>query len=572
MLFRSVVTDTVPSESWLFLLLASVALLLLTHPVRKNKAIDGIRLTAMLLVPVLLASVALYRLAPQDGYADNMNGLQKFLTTYFYTKPTDSSAPGNKPGDGTGTAQSGPRVDLAAVGSRETNYEMVMDVLAESTQTLYLRDRSYDAYDGLNWKASEKSTGVDPYWPTKDLTNIGYVHISTRVQRVNLLLPYYIAAEGWQYEFVEGAYPNTKQSEYSFYQKTILEAGAGLDVPADYRSADLQQYLQIPEQTKSMWKTLLANVDIPAGAEIPEVVQCIGDYVRSSAVYDLNAEAMPEDWEDFGLWFLKEGESGYCIHFATAATLLLRAKGIPARYVTGYVTDVQRGVRKTVTGNEGHAWVEYLDPQLGWQILEATPGFSVATPMPPEKPTPTEPTDPQQTDPAETTEPTDPTPTKPTETKPTAPKETYPKETTAPTEATDPMGSGLIGSGDGQGSGNWAQMRGVILRILDVLLVIFLVIGQRSIRISRRRRRMRKGNANQQARARWQFALRLRRRTGRRIPESLLELAEKAAYSQHMLTEQELAQLDQWLESERKLLLARPWYLRLVYKWIFAVL
>ena len=444
-----------------------------------------------------------------------------------------------------------------------------MDVLAESAQTLYLRDRSYDTYDGLSWKTSEKSTGVDPYWPTEDLTSIGYVHISTRMQRDNLLLPYYIAAEGWQYAFVEGAYPNTKQKEYSFYQKTILEEGAGLDAPANYRDTDLQQYLQIPLQTKPMWKTLLGKVDIPAGAEIAEVVQCIGDYVRSSAVYDLNAQTMPADQEDFGLWFLKEGESGYCIHFATAATLLLRTKGIPARYVTGYVTDVQRGVRKTITGNEAHAWVEYLDPQLGWQILEATPGFSVVTPVPPEKPAPTEPTDPQQTDPVETTEPT---PTKPTETKPTEPKQTLPKETTAPTEATDPMEPGLIGSGDGQGSGDWAKMRGVILRVLEVLLVIFLVIGQRSIRISRRRKRLHKGDANQQARARWQFALRLRRRTRQQIPEPLLELAEKAAYSQHMLTAQELAQFDQWLESQRNILLARPWYLRLVYKWIYAVL
>ena len=290
-----VVTDTIPSEAWLFLLLASVALLLLTHPVRKNRAIDGIRLTAMLLVPVMLASVLLYTLAPQEDYADNMNGLQKFLTTYFYTKPTDSSVPGNKPGDGSGTAQSGPLVDLAAVGSRETNYEMVMDVLAESAQTLYLRDRSYDTYDGLSWKVSEKSTGVDPYWPTEDLTSIGYVHISTRMQRDNLLLPYYIAAEGWQYAFVEGAYPNTKHKEYSFYQKTSLEEGAGLDVPANYRDTDLQQYLQIPLQTKPMWKTLLGKVDIPAGAEIAEVVQCIGDYVRSSAVYDMNAETIHAD-------------------------------------------------------------------------------------------------------------------------------------------------------------------------------------------------------------------------------------------------------------------------------------
>ena len=569
-----VVTDTIPTEGWLFLLLASVALLLLTHPVRKNRALDGIRLTAMLLVPVLLASLLLYALAPQDTYLDRMSGLQKFLTTHFYTKPTNPSKPGDGPGDGSGNGETGPRVNLANVGSREVTNEMVMDVLAESGQTLYLRDRSYDTYDGLSWETSEKSTGVDPYWPTEGLTNIGYVRISTRTQRDNLLLPYYIAAEGWQYTFVEGAYPNTKQSEYSFYQKTILEDGAGLDVPANYRSADLLQYLEIPEQTKAMWKTVLADVNIPARAQIAEAVQMIGEYVRSSAVYDLNAKTMPTDWSDFGLWFLQEGEGGYCIHFATAATMLLRAKGIPARYVTGYVTDVQRGVRKTVTGNEAHAWVEYLDPQLGWQILEATPGFSVVTPVPPEDPTPTDPTAPSQTDPQQSTDATE---TEPTETKPkpTAPQPTDPKETTAPTEATDPIEpgqSGLIGIGDGQGSVNWNQLRPVVVSLLYLVLMILLVIAQRGIRISRRRKRMYKGEPNQQARARWRFVLRLRRLTGQKLPEQLRELAERAAYSQHTLSNQELAQFDLWLESEEKILQARPWYLRFVYKWILAVI
>ena len=83
---------------------------------------------------------------------------------------------------------------------------------------------------------------------------------------------------------------------------------------------------------------------------------------------------MPPDAEDFALWFLREGERGYCVHFATAATVLLRAAGVPARYVTGYLTQTTAGKPVTVTGEDAHAWAEYYEPNLGlWLPLEATP-------------------------------------------------------------------------------------------------------------------------------------------------------------------------------------------------------
>lgn len=50
--------------------------------------------------------------------------------------------------------------------------------------------------------------------------------------------------------------------------------------------------------------------------------------------------------KDFVSYFLQEQKEGYCAHFASAATLLLRSYGIPARYVEGYavsVSDVSEG-------------------------------------------------------------------------------------------------------------------------------------------------------------------------------------------------------------------------------------
>lgn len=43
--------------------------------------------------------------------------------------------------------------------------------------------------------------------------------------------------------------------------------------------------------------------------------------------------------EDFVNKFLNETKKGYCTHFASAAVLMFRYMGIPARYVEGYVCD-----------------------------------------------------------------------------------------------------------------------------------------------------------------------------------------------------------------------------------------
>ena len=43
------------------------------------------------------------------------------------------------------------------------------------------------------------------------------------------------------------------------------------------------------------------------------------------------------------LYFLSDSRRGYCMHYASAATLMLRALGVPARYVQGYTVQTELG-------------------------------------------------------------------------------------------------------------------------------------------------------------------------------------------------------------------------------------
>ena len=118
----------------------------------------------------------------------------------------------------------------------------------------------------------------------------------------------------------------------------------------------------------------------------------MADYLAAVAEYDPSTPAAPEG-EDFVAWFLTESHRGYCMHFASAAVLLLRSMGVPARYVSGFVADVPASGRvnrpiidsaappgwrstSTATGGAGGGHPVYAGStpgQSGAEEPEATP-------------------------------------------------------------------------------------------------------------------------------------------------------------------------------------------------------
>ncbi|MBR2696534.1 MAG: transglutaminase domain-containing protein, partial [Parasporobacterium sp.] len=82
-----------------------------------------------------------------------------------------------------------------------------------------------------------------------------------------------------------------------------------------------------------------------------------------------------------GLEQFLESHKGYDVHYATAATLMFRYYGIPARYVEGYlITDADaRSATENgtvvVPRSRAHAWTEIYIDGVGYVPLEVTPEF-----------------------------------------------------------------------------------------------------------------------------------------------------------------------------------------------------
>ena len=121
------------------------------------------------------------------------------------------------------------------------------------------------------------------------------------------------------------------------------------------------------------------------------------DYIREElsrwCEYDLEAGRKPFG-SDFAQWFLTENKKGSCTHFASAAVLLCRTRGIPARYCEGFVIkaeDINSFAKRddgyvtvSVPDNRAHAWAEIYADGYGWVSFEATPGYGNVSVIPSE--------------------------------------------------------------------------------------------------------------------------------------------------------------------------------------------
>ena len=365
-----VVTDTVPQVKYLYMLLLGLLLLILTAGMRRSDEHQANTLTLIAALPLALALGGVFLAVPQESYANKAEAFYQAVLERFpglTGQMTENSV--------TGSTEA--QVDLRDVGPLRQRYYPVMDVVAPSGGIMYLRGQDYDLYDGTGWTATPDREEVFRSgfgW----MESRGTVTIATLRERECCYVPYYSAAD---ITLTGGAALNSrKDTAYGFAQRTLPENWRDMvpeNPPVD--AGPDSRYLELPEATEKWAKDLLKSIlpeDMPRTADKAEMIAA---YVRNSAKYDDNTPKMPGDQGDFARWFLTESDTGYCVHFASATAVLLRAAGISARYVTGYMFRAEAGTPVTVREDRAHAWVEYYEERLGmWLLLESTPAVSDA--------------------------------------------------------------------------------------------------------------------------------------------------------------------------------------------------
>lgn len=203
-------------------------------------------------------------------------------------------------------------------------------------------------------------------------------------------LPYQCVPEaGTKYRFDTEIELENKQ-KYSFWLmnnavttwEQLSENTAPSQNPAvsDYESFVGDLYLNVPDNEAMQRIREAFEPYMPdSSAPLDEKLETIRSYIWDGAEYTTAAPQTPDN-NDFVEYFLHGSHKGYCAHYASAAVLLCRMSGIPARYCQGYVmttSDFEAGrtggdYKIQIPDYQAHAWAEIYVEGYGWYPYEFT--------------------------------------------------------------------------------------------------------------------------------------------------------------------------------------------------------
>lgn len=169
----------------------------------------------------------------------------------------------------------------------------------------------------------------------------------------------------------------TKHPVSSLKRYVIASDTDFVDNSANSRTLSLQA-LQLPAEVApqaralaAQWEREAAQSHAPQSAEQHRaIVNAALAYFRNEPFY-YRLEGLPtlqDPIDDF----LFSSRTGYCEHYASAFTFLMRAAGVPARVVTGYQGGIDNGEYYLIRQSDAHAWAEVWLPGRGWMRVDPT--------------------------------------------------------------------------------------------------------------------------------------------------------------------------------------------------------
>ena len=254
--------------------------------------------------------------------------------------------------------------------------QLLLSVKADYTGCMYLRRCSFGDYAGTKWLTDAGEAPVSSLsFTAAAAQQAGFPlsEINIRQEKTSdlLLVPYFSPAGADNDAYV----PSDGASEYSLSYYPCGNAiygcrlsGEEAELEREYRDYAYETYTALPENTEFSAQYILREAGISPDDE--NLIWEIASYVQQSGVYNINTS--PSQSGDLAIYFLTQSHKGYCIHFASAAAVLYRAAGIPARVAGGYMFNVKAGEYVGVYARNEHAWVEIYAEGLGWIPIETT--------------------------------------------------------------------------------------------------------------------------------------------------------------------------------------------------------
>ncbi|WP_372012827.1 transglutaminase TgpA family protein [Pseudoxanthomonas sp. 10H] len=151
----------------------------------------------------------------------------------------------------------------------------------------------------------------------------------------------------------------------------LLQSAAPVVFEPDLRRTLRERALALPDGFDPRTRALARQWRAEAGSDDAAIIERALAWIRADFGYTLDTALPGRDAIDE---FLFQTRRGYCEHFSSAFTVLMRAAGIPARVVTGYAGGYRNplGDYWIVRKMDAHAWVEVWLDGRGWVRIDPT--------------------------------------------------------------------------------------------------------------------------------------------------------------------------------------------------------
>jgi hypothetical protein len=327
-----------------------------------------------------------------------------------------------------------PEGDFSKMDKMQRTDETAIEVVMSDPQSMFLRGFVGSEYTSSGWETQPADIYYDHYglfyWlhqdnftPLKQLDQARRIVQGDNSEPINVKVNLKNACRKYAYAPYELISMEGKNQVQSKADETMLSKGAGGQKYYNFSTGNsiMKDYLQIAQtylEEHSQNDTTYENDEAHYNQYVYDTYTALSDkdklllqshfgefetqgnhapytvaknkilsYLSQNITYQENPGKCPAGRE-FLQFILEDSASGYDVHYATAATLMFRYYGIPARYVEGYLVTLDDVKDKEgysvipLPEKNAHAWVEIYQDGLGWVPVEVTPSYLDKTEQP----------------------------------------------------------------------------------------------------------------------------------------------------------------------------------------------
>lgn len=273
-------------------------------------------------------------------------------------------------------------------GSGALSNELLFYV--QAPHGLYLRGKTHDSFDSRGWFQSDRGfqtlTLENGGLEVKNSDDSDAVQLTVHMQvehTSNLLSPGEVTALNFPGTVVGrdayGSYsvPKAIADGTSYSVRAKLPQYQGRPVGSVQQQDQINRYLQLPvdfpDSIAQYAKQQTNNIDNAFDKAV-----ALEQHLRNDFEYTFDSVFDKQNVGNLET-FIFDTKKGHCSYFATALATMLRSLDIPSRVVTGFSATTYNPLSGyyEVRGLDAHAWVEVLQPDVGWVTFEPTAYYNL---------------------------------------------------------------------------------------------------------------------------------------------------------------------------------------------------